>query len=48
MRQWRQDANLASVRDPEALAQLPDDERQDWRRLWDDVYQLLQELEGRK
>jgi tetratricopeptide (TPR) repeat protein len=38
---WRQDANLASVRDPQALDQLPEDERQQWRRLWDDVAALL-------
>jgi tetratricopeptide (TPR) repeat protein len=45
LRQWKEVADLASVRDPESLAKLPDDERQDWRRLWDDVYQLLWDLE---
>jgi tetratricopeptide (TPR) repeat protein len=38
---WRQDSDLASVRDPAALAQLPDDERGAWRSLWDDVNALL-------
>jgi hypothetical protein len=48
MRRRRQDTDLASVRDQEALDRLPDGERQDWRRLWDDVGRLLGELEVRK
>ena len=38
---WQQDTDLASVRDQEGLAKLPEDERQQWRRLWDDVAALL-------
>ena len=38
---WQQDADLAAVRDKAALDLLPDDERQPWRRLWDDVAALL-------
>jgi tetratricopeptide (TPR) repeat protein len=41
MQHWQQDADLASVRDPAALGQLPDDERQPWRQLWADVAALL-------
>jgi serine/threonine-protein kinase len=38
---WRQDTDLASVRDRAALDRLPDDERQQWRALWSDVAALL-------
>ncbi|HKB38359.1 MAG TPA: tetratricopeptide repeat protein, partial [Gemmataceae bacterium] len=34
---WQTDPALASVRNPEALAKLPDVERQQWQRLWEDV-----------
>jgi hypothetical protein len=34
---WQRDPALASVRDPAALAQLPDAEREPWQRLWADV-----------
>jgi superkiller protein 3 len=39
--QWQADANLAGVRDREALDALPEDERRQWRGLWDDVAGLL-------
>jgi serine/threonine-protein kinase len=39
--QWQADANLAGVRDREALDGLPEDERRQWRGLWDDVARLL-------
>jgi serine/threonine-protein kinase len=45
---WRQDADLAPVRDPVALDKLPDDERQSWRQLWDDVGALLKKVEETK
>jgi hypothetical protein len=38
---WRQDADLASVRDQAALDRLPAAERQAWRQLWADVGALL-------
>jgi Flp pilus assembly protein TadD len=38
---WERDDDLAPVR---ALAQLPDAERADWRRLWDDVAALRRRL----
>jgi serine/threonine-protein kinase len=42
---WREDSDLASVRDPEALVKLPDDERAAWRQLWQDVAALLKKVE---
>jgi Flp pilus assembly protein TadD len=48
MHHWQQHADLATVRDPAALAQLPEDERQAWRQLWDEVAALLQKVEGTK
>jgi tetratricopeptide (TPR) repeat protein len=41
MQHWQQHTELASVRDKAALDQLPDDERMQWRQLWDDVAALL-------
>jgi serine/threonine-protein kinase len=38
---WLVDPDLAVVRDPAALAKLPDSEREQWRRLWTDVAALL-------
>jgi tetratricopeptide (TPR) repeat protein len=38
---WQTDPDVASVRDPAALASLPDSERAEWRRLWTDVAALL-------
>ena len=38
---WKQDADLASVRDEAALAKLPEDERKAWQSLWADVDLLL-------
>jgi serine/threonine-protein kinase len=42
---WREDTDLASVRDPAALDRLSDDERAAWRRLWEDVAALRQKVE---
>ena len=38
---WLEDPDLVSVRDGSALDVLPDDERHQWRCLWDDVRNLL-------
>jgi hypothetical protein len=48
MRHWRQDSDLASVRDREALAVLPAAQRLLWERLWSDVATLLARAEKRK
>jgi serine/threonine-protein kinase len=42
---WQKDADLAAVREQEALDRLPDDERQACRRLWADVADLLKKVE---
>jgi serine/threonine-protein kinase len=38
---WETDPDLAGVRDPEALAKLPEAERKGWELLWADVRALL-------
>jgi serine/threonine-protein kinase len=37
MTRWKQDRGLAGVRDPEALARLPEAERMEWQALWAEV-----------
>src|SRR5262249_53775108 len=37
---WRKDTDLAGVRDPEALVKLPEEERGEWRALWEQVEAL--------
>jgi hypothetical protein len=34
---WQHDPDLAGLRDPGALAKLPEAERADWQKLWQDV-----------
>jgi tetratricopeptide (TPR) repeat protein len=38
---WLVDSDLASVRGPEALARMPEAERQQWQKLWKDVAERL-------
>ncbi len=45
MHHWQRDAALVYVRDPQALDRLPDDERQPWQQLWQDVATLLKKVE---
>jgi hypothetical protein len=47
MQHWRQAADLASVRDPQALGKLPAAERDSWGRLWADVDDLLARAAGK-
>jgi tetratricopeptide (TPR) repeat protein len=47
VQQWKRDADLASVRDPEAVANLPAAEREPWRKLWADVDDLLARAAGK-
>jgi tetratricopeptide (TPR) repeat protein len=42
---WRQDPDLAGVRDESALAKLPAKEREAWRKLWAEVAELLKTVE---
>jgi tetratricopeptide (TPR) repeat protein len=44
---WQQDSAFAGVRDKEALAKLPFDERQGWEQLWADVEALAKRTEAR-
>ena len=41
LRHWQKDTDLSSIRDPEALAKLPEAERTEWQALWADVAALL-------
>jgi hypothetical protein len=34
---WQQDPDLAGVRDPKALAQLPEAEGKEWAKFWGEV-----------
>ena len=40
MTHWRRDSDLAGLREPDALAKLPESEREEWRTLWRDVEAL--------
>jgi tetratricopeptide (TPR) repeat protein len=42
MQHWHQDKDFTGVRDPEALAKLPNGERQEWQKLWAEVDILRQ------
>jgi hypothetical protein len=39
--QWKEDSDLAGVRDADGLNKLPEAERAEWRKLWMDVDGLL-------
>ncbi len=41
---WCGDPDLAGVRAKDALARLPDEEREQWERLWSDVDALLRRV----
>ncbi len=41
LKHWQEDTDLAGVRDKDALEKLPADERDAWRKLWQDVAELL-------
>jgi tetratricopeptide (TPR) repeat protein len=45
---WQQDTDLASVRDKAALDKLPGEERQQWRRLWDESATLFKKFDEKK
>jgi hypothetical protein len=48
MRHWKQDTDLAGVRDGAALGNLPEAERRAWRQLWADVAALLARVAARE
>jgi serine/threonine-protein kinase len=43
---WKQDSDLTSVRDADALSELPEAERKSWKALWTDVDRLLERAGG--
>jgi hypothetical protein len=45
LRHWQKDSDLAGIRDPEALAKLPAEERAACAKLWADVAALLKKAE---
>jgi serine/threonine-protein kinase len=47
LQHWLVAADFAGVRGPEALAKLPEAERQPWRELWDDVADLVKRAQGK-
>jgi hypothetical protein len=46
LQHWKSDPDLASVRDPDALAKLPEAEGSAWRSLWAEVDALLARARG--
>ena len=44
---WKRDRDLASVRDPLALAAMPEGERTEWELVWTEVDALVQDLAPR-
>jgi tetratricopeptide (TPR) repeat protein len=45
-RHWLADPDLRGVRGPNALAKMPEAERQKWQKLWDDVADKLKQAQG--
>jgi serine/threonine-protein kinase len=45
---WRADPDLTGVRDNDALAKLPEDERAKWRQLWVEVDGMLERVGDKK
>ena len=48
MRHWLRDPDFNGVRGPEALAKLPEAEREGWRQLWADVAALRKRVGGKE
>jgi hypothetical protein len=42
MQHWLQDSDFVDVREAEALSRLPESERKEWHKLWEDVEALRQ------
>ena len=45
---WKEDAELAGIRDEQDLAKLPEEERAAFKQLWNDVESLLTKMGSRK
>jgi len=48
LRHWQQDAYLAGVRDPDAVAKLQGSEQEACKKLWTDVTELLERVALKK
>ena len=48
MQHWQSIPDFAGVRDSDALAKLPEDERKQWQKLWADVESLRQKATAPK
>jgi hypothetical protein len=46
LRHWRKDADLAAIRDADALAKLPEAERKDWQAFWVGCEALMRKGDG--
>jgi serine/threonine protein kinase/tetratricopeptide (TPR) repeat protein len=46
MEHWLQDKDFIGVRGPKALAKLPDAERQEWQKLWEELEKLRKRAAG--
>jgi serine/threonine-protein kinase len=44
LKRWQGEGDLAGVREASELAQLPEEEQAEWKRLWDDVDALLKKV----
>jgi serine/threonine-protein kinase len=47
MQHWLKDTDFAGVRGPESLARLPEAERKEWLKLWEEVEALRQRAAGK-
>jgi hypothetical protein len=47
LKRWQKDRSLACVRDQDGLLKLSEMERQPWRKLWDNVDDLLAKVAPR-
>jgi hypothetical protein len=47
LRHWKEDPDLAGIRDPEALAGLPEEEQRAYRQFWSEVDAAIAKAEGR-
>jgi tetratricopeptide (TPR) repeat protein len=47
MKHWLTDGDFAGVRGPDALAKLPEAERQEWQKLWAEVAETLARAQGK-
>jgi hypothetical protein len=48
LKSWHQDPDLAGIRDPQALAKLPEAAQKNWRTFWAEVDALIQKAEAKK